>query len=123
MSEQKQNIDFSVDSGNLYREENFTDIKVASIRKLTPINADGTDDKNRETVYLGQTQLMSPEGPVPLQSYLKADSLEGAMAAFPAAMQQAMSEMIEKFEKMRQQQQQQQQQQQANDSRIIVPGR
>ena len=34
--------DIQLDAGNLYREENITDLKVGSIRILTPIKEDGT---------------------------------------------------------------------------------
>ena len=113
-------IEFSVDKDNLYREENIIDMKAASIRCLTPINADGTIDESREKVFLGHTQLMSPQGPVPLHASLNASTLDEAMANFPAAMKQAMAEMIEQVQRM---QQEQERSKQADDSRIIVPGR
>ena len=115
--EQGQQIDFTVDKNNLYREESITDLKVASIRRLIPINADGTEDAGRTPVFMAQTQLMSQEGPVPLQSALKAGSIEEAIEAFPGAMQQALDEMVEHLKKMREQQQRRQNE----DSRIIVP--
>ena len=34
-------IDLTVDLNNLYREESFTDVKVAAIRRLTPVKPDG----------------------------------------------------------------------------------
>lgn len=111
--------DFSVDTSHLYREETITDLKVASIRVLTPINLDGSDDQSRTPVYVGNTQLMSPEGPVPLQAPLEANNLEEAMQVFPEAMRQALAEMVEKIKEM----QQQQRQKEMDSSRIIVPGR
>ena len=114
---QQQQIDFTVDKNNLYREESITDLKVAAIRKLVPIKDDGSDDDSRQTIYVGNSQLMSPEGPIPLQAKLEATTLEEAMAAFPKAMEAAMAEMIEQVKEM----QQQQQQQQASESRIITP--
>ena len=108
--------DFTVDKANLYREEGFTDLKVASVRKLIPVNSDGTDDKNRTAIYIGSTQLMSDYGPLPIQAALPANNFQEALAAFPAAMQQAMATTIEKLQKM------QEQEQAKKDSRIIVPG-
>ena len=113
-------IDFSVDKDNLYREENIIDMKSASIRCLTPINPDGTVDTGREKMYLGHTQLMSPQGAVPLHAPLKASTLEEAMENFPVAMGQAMEEMIESAQRM---QRERETADQADDSRIIVPGR
>ena len=116
---QAPDIDFTVDKNNLYREESITDLKVAAIRRLVPVKPDGTDDKSRTPIFLGTTQLMSPEGPVPLQASLTANTLEEAMDAFPGTMKIALAEMMEKIQKMQQQQAAQKQ----DDSRIIVPGR
>ena len=92
----QQKIDFTVDRNNLYREESFTDIKVAAIRRLTPVKPDGSDDEGRNPIYMAQTQLMSPSGPVLLQSILDAGTLEQAMERFPKAMQKEMDKVIEK---------------------------
>jgi len=117
--EQIQNINFSIDKDTLYREESITDLKVGSIRRLIPVKTDGTSDDSRTEVFIGHTQLMSPEGPLPIQSELTATTLEEALEVFPAAMKVALQEMVEKVQQM----QQQQQQQQRDESRIIVPGR
>ncbi len=95
----QQKIDFTVDRNNLYREESFTDIKVAAIRRLTPVKPDGSDDESRNPIYMAQTQLMSPSGPVLLQSILDARTLEQAMERFPNAMQKEMDKVIEKNKK------------------------
>lgn len=117
---QETQIDFSVDEKNLYREESLTDMKVASIRVLKPVHLDGSADDSRKAIYVGHTQLMSPQGPIPIQADLKAETLEEAIKAFPEAMKQATAEMIERA---RQMQMQQAQMKQKDDSRIIVPGR
>lgn len=111
--------EFKVDTKNLYREESVTDLKVASIRVLIPIHPDGSDDPDRDRVYVGSTQLMSPEGPIPLQAPLPAETLEEAMAVFPEAMRRALNDMVEKIKEM----QQQQKMQSMEKSRIIIPGR
>jgi len=92
-------IDFTVDLNNLYREEAFTDVKVAAIRRLTPIKPDGSNDESRDPIFMAQTQLMSPSGPVLLQSILDAVTLEKAMEIFPKAMQIEMDKVIEKNKK------------------------
>lgn len=120
MAEGNQQIDFTVDQNNLYREENFTDMKVASIRTLVPVKADGSPDETRSPKFVGSTQLMSPDGPLPLQAMLPANNFQEAFEAFPAAMEKAMAEMIEQVKKMQAMQQAQKGQ---DNSRIIVPGR
>ena len=114
------NIDFTVDKNNLCREEGVTDHKVASIRRLVPIKIDGSDDPDREPVFYASTQLMTPEGPLPIQSALSAKTLEAAIEEFPDAMKKALDKTIDQIQKQQQQQQEQQQQEQ---SRIYVPGR
>ena len=113
----QNDIDFTVDKNNLYREESITDLKVASIRRLIPVKSNGSEDTTRPSIFVAHTQLMTPEGPLPLQARLQANNLEEAMAEFPKAMQVALTEMIEEVQKL------QQQNQAKNDSRIIVPGR
>jgi hypothetical protein len=110
-------LDFTVDKANLYREEGYTDLKVASIRKLVPINIDGSDDKSRTAIFIGSTQLMSDYGPLPIQTALQANNFQEALNAFPNAMQRAMAETIDKLKEL------QEQEKDRKDSRIIVPGR
>ena len=114
---QDAQIDFSVNKNNLYREEAITDLNVASIRKLVPVKVDGSEDKSRTAFYIGHTQLMSPQGPLPIQTRLMANSLEEAIDQFPEAMKAALDEVMDQIRKM------QEQQERENDSRIIIPDR
>ena len=111
--QQTATINLSVDRSNLYREELFTDLKVCTIRRLTPVKPDGTADKTRKTIYVGQTHLVSPNGPIPVQNVVKAKDLQQAFKNFPEAMKDAMERMIAEAKKIQQQE----------ESRIIVPGR
>ncbi len=119
----RSDFDFKVDQQNLYREEGITDMKVASIRRLVPIKPDGSDDSSRSPVFVGSTQLMTPDGPLPLQARLPANTLKEAFEEFPGAMQNALNEMMQRLEQLQQQHQKQQQQQKRESSRIIIPGR
>ncbi len=112
-------IDFTVDKKNLYREESITDLKIANIQKLVPVNLDGSEDSSRETVFIGRSQLSSPQGPIPIQAKIEASTLEDAMDQFPKVMETETQKVVESF---RQMQAQQEQQKKAEQSRIIVPG-
>ena len=68
--DQKHEIEFSVNRQNLYREESFTDMKVASIRRLTPVKPDGSEDKSRKAIFVGQTSLITPNGPETIQTII-----------------------------------------------------
>ncbi len=118
-----QDVDFTVDKNKLYREDAVTDLKMASIKRLIPVNLDGSEDAGRTPVFYGYTQLVSPQGPVPIQAPLEANNLEEAIDVFPAAMKKAFDEMVARIQKMQEEQQRAQGQQAQNDSRIIIPGR
>lgn len=109
-------IDFMVDKAHLYREETITDLKIATIRQLIPILADGSDDKTREPVFIGSTQLGTPQGPIPMQAKLEASTLEQAMDVFPKAMEEETKKVVENLKRLHDQQKK------AQDSRIIMPG-
>ncbi|MBC8248016.1 MAG: cytoplasmic protein [Deltaproteobacteria bacterium] len=111
--DQNHEIEFSVNRQNLYREESFTDMKVASIRRLTPVKSDGSEDKSRKEIFVGQTSLITPNGPVPIQALIDARQLQQAIKKFPEAMQKEMERLVEEMQKLKQE----------KESRIIVPGR
>jgi hypothetical protein len=104
--------DLSVDTNNLYREETFTDLKVASLRRLTPITAEGLDDPSRPTLFIGETTLMSQRGPLPINCPIEATTLQEAFAAFPQAVQDAVERLMEEARELQRQE----------ASRIVVPG-
>ena len=116
-------IDFSIDRANLYKEESFTDLKVGNIRRLTPVKPDGSEDKTRNTIFVGQTNLMTPNGPLPIQGVISAKELQQAVKRFPEAMEEAVERMMEEAQKMKDQQGSEIITQQKEDSRIIIPGR
>ena len=118
--EQRNAVDFKVDRSNLYREESFTDLKVGSIRRLTPVKPDGSEDKSRKTIFVGQTNIVTPQGPLPIQGVIQAKELQQAIKRFPEAMEAAMDRLIEEAKKY---QEEKQSQIEKPESRIIVPGR
>lgn len=95
MSSNAQLIDeLRMDAGSLYREETFTDLKVGSIRRLTPVTADGSPDPSKPVRYIAQTQLMSQMGPLPVQAAIEATSLKEALDKFPEAIKVAVDELV-----------------------------
>jgi len=103
--------EIQVDKANLYREEMYTDLQVASIRQLTPVKADGSVDESRDRMFLGQTHVMTQAGPVPIQARLEAKSLEQALEVFPEAIHKAIEKMVEEVKEL----------QRRESSRIVVP--
>jgi hypothetical protein len=104
--------DVKVDRENLYKEESFTDLKVATIRRLSPVKEDGSPDPSRPTMFTGETTLMSDRGPLPIQCPIEAKDLNEAMDKFPEAVQVAVERLIDQAREMQRQAM----------SRIVVPG-
>ena len=112
-NDELKDVDFTVDTSNLYKEEGYTDLKVASIRRLVPVDADGNPDASRAAIYVGTTQLMTPQGLLPIQGALPANNFKEALEVFPEAMQKATEQMIAEAKKLKEKE----------DSRIVIPGR
>ena len=114
MSAPKKNLgleNIEVDLTNLYRDELITDCKVAQIRRLIPINSDGSDDSTRPILYSGSTQIMLPTGPLPISAEIDAESLEDALKKFPEAIKNAVDEMVARAQQL----------QREEASRIVTP--
>ena len=94
----------TMDSTQIYREETFTDRRVGTIRRLTPVTADGSPDAARPLIYLGQAQVMTPMGAVPISFELEAATLDGAIAKFGAAAEQAVQQTMRELQEMRREQ-------------------
>jgi hypothetical protein len=88
--------DLKPDTGNLYREETFTDMQVATVRRFTPVTLDGADDRSRPAQYVGETTLMTQVGPVPVTFVIEARSLSEAFRKFPTGVQQAVEQLQER---------------------------
>ena len=94
----------TMDSTEIYREETFTDRKVGTIRRLTPVAADGSVDSLRPVVYVGQAQVMTPMGAVPISFELDAATLNAAVEKFGAAAEQAVQQTMRELQEMRREQ-------------------
>lgn len=105
--------DTQVDLNNLYREENYTDLKIGSLQKLVPVKTDGSDDPSRPARFIGQAQLMTQYGPVPISAPIEATTLEEACKGFPEALEKAMDRLAEEAQRR----------QIEEASRIVVPGK
>lgn len=104
--------DIRIDTDNLYLEEVFTDLGAGTIRRLTPVNADGSVDIGRSILFMGQAQVLSQMGPIPLTFELEGTDLATAIDAFPAAAEEAVKRMVDELREMQRQQ----------ASQIVVPG-
>lgn len=111
MAQENQIPEIKLDPSQLYREETFTDRKAGTLRRLTPVKSDGSDDSSRSVLFSGQTQLLTPMGVLPLAFELDASTIDEACAKFPEAVKLAIEQAIEEAREMRREQ----------ASRIVVP--
>jgi hypothetical protein len=103
----------TVDTANLYREEVYSDLRAASIRVLNPVKTDGSPDSERARHYIGDTQLMTQMGPIPVQFELEAENLQQAFEKFPQGVREAVERLNERAKEM----------QREEASRIVVPSK
>lgn len=103
--------DIKIDTTSLCREEVFTDRRAGTLRRMVPVLADGSPDASRPILWLGQTQLMTPGGVLPLGFEIDAKDLAEAVEKFPDAVKQALEDAINEAQEMRRE----------AASRIVVP--
>lgn len=84
-----------MDASNLYKEETYTDRQMGSLHVMTPVDSRGEVDDSRSVLYMGNTQLMTPYGAMPLSFEIEAASLEEALDKFGETAKQALDRTIE----------------------------
>jgi hypothetical protein len=112
MAEELNDADIAMDSTNLYREETFTDRRVGTLQRLTPVTQAGEPDPGRSVLFVGQTQVLTPAGALPLSFEIQAATLDDAVKQFGDLAQQALASTVRRLEELRREQ----------ASSIIVPG-
>lgn len=90
-----------MDASDLWREETFSDRKVGTIRRLTPVKSDGSVDPSRKPSFVGEASLMTPAGSLPLNFEIPASDLAGAVVAYGDTLQKAFAEAMEELKEMR----------------------
>ncbi len=104
MSSANESRQATMDSAQVYREETFTDRKVGTIRRLTPVTSDGTADDKRPVIFVGQAQVMTPMGGLPISFELDAATLKDAIEKFGATAEQAVQQTMRELQEMRREQ-------------------
>lgn len=99
------------DRTNLYREEVYSDLKVGTIRVLTPVTVTGERDLARPMQFYAQAQVVSQLGPLPVSAPIEAATIEEAIDGYPAAVQAGIEALMEEAREMQRQEM----------NRIVVP--
>jgi hypothetical protein len=102
-----------MDATTLYREDTYTDRRIGTIRVLTPVTRDGAPDLGRPVLYVGETQLLTTGGLLPLVFEIDATSLGDAVEKFSQGAEGAIERTRREIEQLRRE----------AASQIIVPDR
>ncbi len=101
MALEKSSEELKMDANNLFREEIITDRKIGTIRIMHPINSDGSADESRQRVFVGETQIMTPMGALPLAFQLECETLPDAIEKFAEGAQAAVERAMTELQQMR----------------------
>jgi hypothetical protein len=95
--------DIRIDPQALYLEEVFTDRRVGTIRRMTPVKGDGERDTARAVLYVGETQVLTPAGALPIGFEIGAGSLEEAAEKFGQLAKDAIERTVKELQELRRQ--------------------
>ena len=95
--------EIKIDPKALYLEEIFTDRRVGTIRRLTPVGKNGERDQSRALLYVGETQVLTPAGALPIAFEIGAGSLEEAAEKFGQLAKEAIERTVKELQELRRQ--------------------
>jgi hypothetical protein len=98
-----RNANLTMDPASVYREELYSDRKIGTIRCLVPVKSDGTPDPSRKPAYVGEAQIMTPMGALPVTFEIDAPSLSEAIAQYGPAAKEAVERTVKELQELRRQ--------------------
>jgi hypothetical protein len=103
MADRPDPRDPNMDAADLYREEIVTDRRVGTIRMLTPIRADGSTDPARKVQYIGEAQMLTSVGALPISFDIDAANLAEAVGKYGDLAKVAFERAVRELQDMRRQ--------------------
>jgi len=104
--------DAKMDAASLYREEIYTDRAAGTLRVLAPVKRDGSPDPGRPTLYIGEAQILTNMGPLPISFEVEAKSLAEAVEGYGEAAKVGVERAVRELQELRRQ----------ASSSIVLPG-
>ena len=105
-------MNLTMDAASVYREDVYTDRKVGTIRCLTPVKSDGSADTARGMLFVGEAQILTPMGALPVSFEIEAASLADAIGKYAEAAREGVERTVKEIQEMRRQ----------AASSIVLPG-
>lgn len=96
--------DLGMDANNLYREEVYSDRRAGTIRVLTPVTREGLTDMTRKAAFVGEAQILTPVGALPIVFEIEAASVGEAADKFAEGAKAAVARTMEELQRMRREQ-------------------
>jgi hypothetical protein len=104
--------DARMDAASLYREEIYTDRAAGTLRVLLPVKADGSADAARPTLFIGEAQILTNMGPLPISFEVDAKNLAEAIENYGEAAKAGVERAVRELQELRRQ----------ASSSIVLPG-
>ena len=101
-----------MDAASLYREEIYTDRAAGTLRVLAPVKPDGTADTMRPTLFIGEAQILTNMGPLPISFEVDAQNLAEAIENYGEAAKVGVERAVRELQELRRQ----------ASSSIVLPG-
>ena len=101
-----------MDAASLYREEIYTDRAAGTLRVLAPVKPDGTADTVRPTLFIGEAQILTNMGPLPISFEVDAQNLAEAIENYGEAAKVGVERAVRELQELRRQ----------ASSSIVLPG-
>jgi hypothetical protein len=101
-----------MDPTTLYREEIYTDRAAGTLRVMVPVKADGSPDSTRQMLFIGEAQILTNMGPLPISFEVDAKNLAEAVAAYGEAAKAGVERAVHELQELRRQ----------ASSSIVLPG-
>jgi len=98
-----KSTELKLDPDQLYLEEVLTDRRIGTLRRLTPVTRDGAPDPTRSVSYVGETQILTPAGSIPIAFEIDAASLGEAAEKFAALAKEAIDRTVRELQELRRQ--------------------
>ena len=98
-----KSTELKLDPDKLYLEEVLTDRRIGTLRRLTPVTRDGATDPTRAVSYVGETQILTPAGSIPIAFEIDAASLGEAAEKFAVLAKEAIDRTVRELQELRRQ--------------------
>lgn len=103
MATKPEQNEIKIYPASLYLEEVFTDRRIGTIRRMTPVTKEGKPEAARPVLYMGETQVLTPAGALPIAFDIPAGSLEEAAQKFGTLAREAIERTVKELQEMRRQ--------------------